>query len=249
VSARSLTAAALIALVCSSGCDYGEDDGAAGAREQVGRGAASAVVLRPRIQTRPTVVFLHGWGAVDPRAYQPWVRHLLARGSAVVLPRYQTSALSLPAAALPSARRGTEAALERLDGSDWVAAGHSAGGALAADLAAVAGRGTLDPPLAIFAANPGRGLAGLPVRLPAVDPAQIDPGTRIVAMAGARDRVVGSETARALVRGATRVPRGRRSFVLVTRPDAADHLAPQRGDRAARQVFWAALDRLIDRVR
>jgi acetyl esterase/lipase len=217
-------------------------------RTRLGSGAASVVIWRPPEQTRPTVVFLHGWGAVDPAAYGPWVRHLLSRGSAVVLPRYQVSAISLPTQALPNALRGVRAALDRVPG-DWVAAGHSAGGALAADLAASAGDERLRRPRAVFAAYPGRGLEGLPFRIPARDPAEIPAETRVLAFAGARDRVAGQATARAIVDGAQQVPESRRRFVLVTRADAADHLAPQRGDRAAREVFWAPLDRLIEQVR
>lgn len=231
-------------------CD--SDDGAPRSeisRSQLGRGAASAVLWRPRRQTMPTVVFLHGWGAVDPRAYGPWVKHLVRRGSAVVLPRYQLSGLSLPVSAFPNALRGARAGLERLPERPWVAAGHSAGGALAADLAAGAVGAGLRPPLALFVAYPGRGLAGVPLRIPATDPARIPSGVRILALAGAGDRVVGAQTAKDIVAGADRVPRARRRFVLVARPDAADHLAPQRNDSAAREVFWPALDRLIARAR
>jgi hypothetical protein len=122
--ARAVIAAALAAGLLASACG-GNDDGGRphAARFEVGRGAAAAVVVRPAEQTRPTVVFLHGWGAVDPRAYGPWVRHLVARGSAVVLPRYQSSAVSLPAEALENALRGVRAAFARLPGErDWVAA-------------------------------------------------------------------------------------------------------------------------------
>jgi acetyl esterase/lipase len=232
-----------------AGACGGEDERRDSERFQVGSGAAAAVVVRPAEQSRPTVVFLHGWGAVDPRAYGPWVRHLVRRGSAVVLPRYQVSAVSLPALALPNAVRGVRAALERLPGESWVAAGHSAGGALAADLAASAQRLDLPPPRAVFAAYPGRGLAGLPLRLPVADPNGIPAGVEILTLAGARDSVVGSSVAKAIVRSATNVPPERRRFVLVSRADAADHLAPQRGDAAAREVFWPALDRLIARAR
>lgn len=244
--AASASLALLLVTLPACGDDAPASRG--GTRSEVGRGAASAVLWRPRNQTLPTVVFLHGWGAVDPRAYGPWMRHLVRRGSAVILPRYQLSALSFPADALPNAVRGVRAALARVPGKPWVAAGHSAGGALAADLAARAGGEHWRAPLAVFAVNPGRGFKGVPFRLPASDLGQIAPDTRILALAGAGDRVTGRLTAKAIVEGARHVPRAKRRFVLVTRPDAADHLAPQRSDRAAREVFWPALDRLIARV-
>jgi acetyl esterase/lipase len=241
-----LLAALLISLVPAAlaACDDDSEPQEPVSRTQLGRGAESVVVWEPAERKLPTVVFLHGWGAVDPAAYGPWVRHLVRRGSAVVLPRYQVSALSFPEEALPNALRGVQSGLRRLPGP-WVAAGHSAGGALAADLAASAAAEGLRPPLAVFAACPGRGLAGLPFRIPEGDLGEIAPSTRILAMAGARDRVVGQATARAIVDGASAVPRDRRSFRLVTRLDASDHLAPQRPDGAAREIYWAALDRLI----
>jgi hypothetical protein len=94
----------------------------------------------------------------------------------------------------------------------------------------------------VFSAYPGRRLRGVPFGLPEIDPARIAPATRLVALAGTRDRVVGMQPARRLARlaGARR-----RSLVVVGDPAASDHLGPQRADAAARRAFWERLDRLI----
>ena len=217
--------------------------------ETAGRGVQQSTIIRPDVERRlPVVVFLHGWGAPDPGFYRPWLEHLARRGSAVVYPRYQDSFVAPPRQALGNVLAALRIALARpgLDTSTLVVAGHSAGGALAADYAALAGTAGLPRPKAIFAAYPGRRLSRIPDGLPEIPPRRIAAGTAIVALASAADGVVGTATARELVRGATRADA---RLVLVEDPAADDHQAPLRTDAAARRTFWAALDRLIARVR
>ena len=109
----------------------------------------------------PLVLFLHGWGATEPRTYRPWLEHLAREGNAVIYPRYQDSFAEPPAQVLGNVVLGVRAALRRLDEDpgSLVVAGHSAGGALAADYAAVARSVGLPPPRAVFAAYPGRRFA------------------------------------------------------------------------------------------
>ena len=213
--------------------------------ETVGRGPQTATIIRPDVDRRlPVVLFLHGWGATRPRSYRPWLDHLAREGNAVIYPRYQDSVLEPPPQVLGNVLAGVRAALTRIDEDprSLVVAGHSAGGALAADYAAIAAGAKLPVPIAVFSAYPGRRLRGVPFGLPEVDPARIPPATRLVALAGTRDRVVGMHPARRLARlaGARR-----RSLVVVGDPAASDHLGPQRADAAARREFWARLDRLI----
>ena len=98
----------------------------------------------------------------------------------------------------------------------------------------------------MFSAYPGRRLPRLPFGIPELDPGRIPASTRVVALAGTRDRVVGMRPARRLARlaGARR-----RSLVVVSDPAASDHLGPQRADATARREFWARLDRLIELAR
>jgi hypothetical protein len=65
---------------------------------------------------------------------------------------------------------------------------------------------------------------------------------RILALASTGDRIVGTRTAREVVRDA-----GHGRLVLVREPGARDHLAPQRDGAVERRVFWAPLDRLLRR--
>ena len=104
-------------------------------------------------------------------------------------------------------------------------AGHSAGGALAADYAAIARTAKLPLPVAVFSAYPGRTLRRVNVGIPEVDPARIPSDTEVVALAGSDDRVVGSRVARRIARSTG----GR--LVSSTDPRASDHLGPQRAER------------------
>ncbi len=217
--------------------------------ETVGRGVQQSTIVRPdRPGPLPVVVFLHGWGAPDPGFYRPWLEHLARRGSAVIYPRYQDSFVEPPRQALGNVLAALRIALARpgLRTDGLVVAGHSAGGALAADYAAIAPTAGLPVPDAIFAAYPGRRLPRVPRGLPEIPPRLIGAGTRVVALASRADTVVGTATARALVRGARRADA---RLVLVDDAAADDHQAPQRFDAAARRTFWAPLDELVAAVR
>jgi acetyl esterase/lipase len=253
---RGLVLSLLLALP-AAGC------GGPGRRERpapvraipVGAGERGAVVLVTPGPTarRPVVVFLHGAFATDPRTYGPWLDHLAREGEVVIYPRYQ-GALTPPARFLSNALAGVRAALARVpaDRRALVVAGHSAGGALAADYGAVAPRVGLPPARAVFAAYPGRGLRGLrapALQIPAAEGRLVPPRTRILALASPRDRTVGTATARAIVRAARRVPARLRTLRLVSDRGVADHLGPQRASLAARRVFWVPLDRLVASAR
>lgn len=198
----------------------------------------------------PVVVFLHGWGYQRGGDYRAWIRHLARRGNAVIVPRYQTDVHADPAGVRGEMLRGVRIALRHIDAAPrtLVVAGHSAGAALAADYAAVAGSHGLPRPRAVYAVYPGRAIRGAP-GIPAADLARIAPDTRLRVLAGARDTVVGQGPARQLVDAAIAVPSSRRRFVLVSWPAVADHLAPLGSSSAARTTFWRRLDGLIDAVR
>ena len=124
----------------------------------------------------------------------------------MIYPRYQDSVLEPPPQVLGNVLTGVRAALERIDEEpdSLVVAGHSAGGALAADYAVIARSVRLPVPLAVFSAYPGRMLPRLPFGIPELDPGRIPAATRVVALAGTRDSVVGTRPARRLAaRGRT----------------------------------------------
>jgi acetyl esterase/lipase len=243
---------AVLAVVLAGGGGRSGDARAPGTgtieRLVVGRGVRAAVVLRrPRTAAdAPVVVFLHGWSGVDPALYGPWLRHLVRGGATVVFPVYQQPPFVDVRTPLVSAHAGLRSALRRIGRhGPLVAVGHSAGGALAADLAASARSAALPAPAAVYAIYPGRSLAAFPVRLDGPPPSRTPRRTRILALASPRDRVVGTETAREIVAGATRVPASRRTLRIVREPAVGDHLAPLRAGPRERRTFWVPLDRLL----
>jgi pimeloyl-ACP methyl ester carboxylesterase len=196
----------------------------------------------------PIVLFLHGWGATEPRFYAPWIAHLARAGNAVVYPRYQDSIAEPPPQVLGNVLVGMREALGKIDADldSLVVVGHSAGGALASDYAAIADSVGLPVPRAVLSIYPGRAFRGIRFALPAVDPSRIPAGTRLSVLSGADDGVVDPRDARAIYDGADRA---RRRFTVVRTPGASDHLAPQRDTAVARRVFWRRLDALIAAAR
>jgi len=219
-------------------------------RIDVGSGPRGAAIFRPRSARSgaPVVVFLHGWIAVDPEHYRPWIAHLVRGGATVIYPAYQEAPFLDTASPLPNALVAVRLALERarVAPGRLVVAGHSAGGALAADYAASARSAGLPVPAAVFSVYPGRSLRGIDLRIPTVSARGISAGTVVLALAGAGDRVVGSRVARTIVRTATRA---RARLRIIRDPRVDDHTAPQRSDPIARRTFWAPLDRLIAATR
>jgi acetyl esterase/lipase len=220
--------------------------------ERFGRGAQTTFVIRPkRAGPHPAVIFLHGWGATLPANYRPWLDHLARQGNAVIYPRYQDSFLTPPDQVLGNLIAGVRLALARtpIRPETLVVAGHSAGGALSADYAAIATSARLPAPRAILSLYPGRTLRGIDTGIPEVAPGRIPRATRIVALAGADDATVGTAPAKRIVASATGVPRARRTYELIRDPAVSDHLGPQRATTASRRTFWRRLDALIARAR
>lgn len=210
-----------------------------------GAGAQGAWVLRREgKRDDPVVLFLHGWTAVAPELYGPWLTHLVRRGSTVVYPVYQDAPFLAPVVAFDGVVAGVRSALTEADvpRQGWVVAGHSAGGAMSADYAARAEQLGLPPARGVFAAYPGRGIRDLPLKLPEADPARIPASARLVALYGANDQVVGATTAKRTI---ARAEADREQLVRVDDPAVDDHLGPQRSGRATRREFWRRLDALV----
>jgi dienelactone hydrolase len=190
----------------------------------------------PRPERAPVVVFNHGWLAVNPGVYGAWIEHLARRGFVVIFPRYQADWMTPPAEFLANATAAVRDALDvletapdrvRPDLSRFALIGHSAGGNLAALMAATAVSAGLPTPRAVLAIMPGEVLHLAEPRLDA-----IAAETLLVVVAGDQDRVVGDFRARQIFAEATAVPPERKAYVLYRTdrrgpiPLIADHLAP-----------------------
>jgi acetyl esterase/lipase len=161
----------------------------------------------------------------------------------VIFPRYQTDVATLPVDFLPNALAAVRDAFDVLESSPkhikpdrkrFALIGHSAGGNLSAQIAAVAAENHLPTPRAVVAVLPGE---VQPIREPSL--AKIPATTLLVVTAAEDDRVVGDVRARQIFSGATAIPRDRKKFILY-RSDfhgspllIADHFSPT----AAHHVF------------
>ena len=115
-------------------------------RIDVGAGPRGAAIFRPRRpRGRARRRLLHGWIAVDPELYGPWIAHLVHRGATVVYPAYQEAPFLDTVSPLPNALVALRLAFEQVPvaAGRLIVAGHSAGGALA-HYALGSGSGELD---------------------------------------------------------------------------------------------------------
>jgi acetyl esterase/lipase len=190
-------------------------------RREFGTGARSYWLFEPadpKPESAPVVVFLHGWLAVNPGAYGAWIDHLARSGRIVIFPRYQDNLSTRPADFLNNALAAIRDGLDvlatspkhiRPDHDRFALIGHSAGGNLAAQLAAIAATSGLPVPRAVIALMPGE---VQPMREPSLD--QIPASTLLVVVAADDDVVVGDARAREIFQQATAIPLSRKKYVL-----------------------------------
>lgn len=246
-----------------------------------GEGARSYWLFEPAEprpdRPAPVVVLLHGWMSTNPGLYGAWIAHLTRQGHIVIYPRYQDDWTTRPADFLPNALDAIRNALTvletapgrtRPDRDRFALIGHSAGGNLAVQLAAMAAEVGLPEPKAVVAALPGE---VLPASGP--DLALIPPSTALVVAAAQEDVVVGDGRAREIFELARSVPASHKQFVFLRSdrtavpPLIADHAAPMSAlpwldtgegpfhafqmngatvDQFDREVFWKAADLALE---
>lgn len=218
---------------------YGEGNGRYWIFTPAGR--REAVATPPGVADVPVVVFLHGWGGMNPVHYGAWIEHLVRRGHTVVYPQYQESLRVPPAAMIDHAVAAVREAFHRLGGPRrWAAIGHSLGGTIAANLAARSAAAGLRPPALVLAVEPGMKppgkRAGGRATMPIDDLAALPRDLVLVTLAGDRDTLVGDETARLIFARATGVAPTHKRYVVVRSdehgvpPILAHHRAPTARD-------------------
>jgi acetyl esterase/lipase len=174
--------------------------------------------------------------AINPGIYGAWLEHLVRRGHIVIYPRYQDGWQTPPEEFRSHTLAAVRDALDVLDTAPgrvrpdrdrFALIGHSAGGNLAAELAAVAAAEGLPRARAVIALMP----ADLG-RTPGCSLATIVPETNIVAVVGDRDWLAGDTRARSIFAETARIPRERKLYVVyqsdptAPEPFIADHVAP-----------------------
>jgi acetyl esterase/lipase len=205
---------------------------------EIGTGPRSYILFEPADPTptrAPVVVFHHGWLAMNPGVYGAWIDHLVRSGNIVIYPRFMESDTPVPDY-LPNTLAAVVDAFDVLESSPahikpdrrrFALLGHSTGGVLSVQVAALARSRGLPEPRAVIAVTPGDVLRARGPNL-----ADIPSTTLLVVVAAEHDVVTGDGRAREIFREATSLPASRKKYVLYRsdirgRPALwADHLAP-----------------------
>lgn len=146
----------------------------------------------------PVVVFIHGYGALNPMIYGKWIRALVNQDRIVIYPRYQERLLVPAASEFPNTTSmGIKSALTTLDEMNCSVErhqvyyiGHSYGGVIAAYLSARYDSLDIPSPAAAFICEPGTGpLTGAILE----DYTDIPASTLITIIVGENDMTVGQK--------------------------------------------------------
>jgi hypothetical protein len=180
---------------------------------------------QPTPPEAPVLLYLHGYGALEPGGYDPMLTHMARKGFTVIYPRYGW--FWDPWAYENNAIDALQAALERLSGPDHVdpdlerfaISGHSLGGILSLRIAQRAGSGEEGIPLPralILHDGAGYGTAAYPY-MPLDDLSAIDPGTLLIFVIA--ESAPGDPSAEGVVRrgwaNTPQIPREQRNALLV----------------------------------
>jgi acetyl esterase/lipase len=197
----------------------------------------------PKPKNAPLVVFMHGWGGVNPMYYGAWIDHLVRRGNIVVYPRYQNGLLTPVKEFTPNTLHALKDAIKRLESKPghvrpdmkrFAVVGHSMGGLLAANIAALASESGLPRVRAVMCVEPG--ITDAPVSFPLADLKKIPRDTLLLAVVGDQDGLVGDRDARRIYLESRSVSAANKDFITLVTDDHgtpvlnASHRAPTAPD-------------------
>lgn len=190
--------------------------------------------ILPKPKSAPLIVFNHGWSAIHPIIYRAWICHIVKKGNIVVYPRYQKglvrgfenftiNAINAVKDAISILNKGWHVRPE-LD--KFAILGHSLGGGITANMAALAEEEGLPIPKAIMPVQPYNH------RVEEINFSEISNETLMLVIVGEDDIVVGNESAKKIFEQATQIPLSNKDFIIQVTdkygtPDiVADHNAP-----------------------
>ncbi|RLD21048.1 MAG: hypothetical protein DRI69_05015 [Bacteroidetes bacterium] len=148
--------------------------------------------------TLDLVVFVHGFGALNPKVYGGWIEHLVSKGNAVLFPRYQMSIFTTSTSDFVP---NTVAAIKGVYGlsaqynyhlnMDYIdLIGHSYGGVIIGNIAATYRVHDIPTPRVAFLCEPGSG----PLTGAVLDSYQaIDKDLMLIIIVGDEDHTVGQK--------------------------------------------------------
>jgi hypothetical protein len=189
----------------------------------------------PTPTSAPLIVFNHGWSALYPYFYKAWIEHLVKRGNIVVYPRYQLGLIIGVRDATQHAMLSTKQAIFLLSYGNHVRpeldhfaiVGHSLGGGITAEMAALAADNNLPSPKAIMPVQPF-----LRNDTMMNDFHSIPAATLMLVIVGQNDTIAGNASGKTIFYTADQIPLNQKDFVIQrtdrhgSPPLLADHGAP-----------------------
>jgi acetyl esterase/lipase len=183
----------------------------------------------------PLVIFFHGYTAIEPQIFRPWIDHIVQRGAVVVYPLYQNVDDDILPEFIENSETGIRDALTELatpghvpvDLDRVAVVGHSVGAVLTADYAAIAERDGLPVPSVIMPIEPVGCVDcnELPPDwgVPLEDFSAIPASVRAYVIVGDDDTLAQDFGAKHVWNGMTAVPLDQRDYIIV---DSDYHGAP-----------------------
>jgi len=219
---------------------------AAVAKSVYGKGAGQYWIFepaRPTPKSAPIIVFNHGWGGTNPKIYGAWIEHIVRRGNIVIYPIYQEPGkLRYPTRQItPNAIRAVKNAVNRLreeggikpELDKFAIVGHSAGGQITANMAALASSVGLPEPKAVMCVQPGKSWSkSQKVAIPLEDLSTMPESTLLLVVVGDKDRIVRDIDAKRIFNETVRIPLVNKDFIIVVSDNCgrpvltANHFAP-----------------------
>lgn len=191
----------------------------------------------PKPESAPLIVFNHGWCGLHPIFYIEWIHHIVKRGNIVVYPQYQKGFFQEFDKYTLNAINAVKDAIDKLQNGDHVTpeldnfaiTGHSVGGGLTANMAALALDEGLPSPKAIMPVQPAIIADRYEKR---VNFSKIPADTLMLVIVAQKDLAVGNGSAKIIFDNAIQISLLNKDFVIqVTdtygKPDViANHIAP-----------------------
>jgi len=199
----------------------------------------------PSPQSAPLIVFNHGWGAMQPMPYGAWIEHIVRKGNIVIYPRYQAILRTPTETMTQNAINAVKDAISRLQSGGHVMpqldkfaiVGHSLGGTISANMAALAASVGLPQPKALMVvepADPPETTLPFAQNEPSMlgDYNTIPANILMLVVIGSDDGIVFDITAKTIFNHARQVSFANKNFVTIVTdshgepPLIADHFAP-----------------------
>lgn len=202
---------------------------------------------QPVPKTAPLIVFNHGWGGTNPRIYGAWIEHIVRRGNIVIFPTYQEPGKfryhteKVTGNAIRAVKEAIDLLNQRAKSGEhpkpdldkFAIVGHSAGGQITANMAALAVESGLPIPKAIMPVQPGKSWSRIPkIQLRLENMTKIHPNTLMLTVVGDQDGIARDIDAKRIFYESTQVPLTNKDFIIQVSDDHgypplnATHFAP-----------------------